>query len=175
MGQSLNQSELNFYNRKFAVGSVSDDTSVALRIRQTGGAVVTSVTTTTGTGIILIDADGTTTVVFGTDTTIGAVADRINATANWECKVLDALRADASASVLVDGAITAGFVDGVSYYDALVDTDAADKFTYRCTWDRGVGTSKPKAGHRVHLQEFEYYVELNAATVNGVEFTNGTQ
>lgn len=155
--------------KKGHIGYVTDDTPVAIRIRQVGGKAVTSVTVTTATDIVLIDADGTTTVAFATDTTVGAVADAINVTANWECKVLDALRADASASTMVDGAIVAGTVEGVTYYDALVDTDAKDSMTYRLTYDRTVGEDKPSGAHRVHLQEFVYNVDVNAAQVDGVQ------
>ncbi len=169
MGQSLNQAELNFYNRQFKVGSVVDDTPVALRIRHTGSAAITSVTVVTGTDLVLIDADGTTTSTFGTDTTLGAVRDTVNAAANWQCEVLDALRADASVSILVNGAITAAFVDGVSYYDALIDTSATDTITFRCAWDRGVGVVKPSAGHRVHVQEVHYDIVHNGTEANAFQ------
>lgn len=145
----------------------ADDEPVAIRIRQVGGAAVTSVTVTTATNIVLIDADGTTTSTFATDDTIGKVADTINASANWECKVLDALRSDASASKLVDGAISASVTDGVTYYDVKTDTSALDAYTIRCTYDRGVNLNRPKGAHRVKLLEAMYNLDINAASANG--------
>lgn len=161
--------QIRYLLREDHIGYVKDDTPVAIRIRQVGGAEVTSVTVTTGNDIELIDSDGTTTVEFATYTTIGEVADAINATSNWECKVLDALRSDASANTLVDGAISSSVTDGVTYYDALVDTDAKDSVTYRVTYDRAVGENRPKGAHRVHLKEFTYNVDVNAAQVDGVQ------
>jgi len=174
MGSSLTQAELNFANRKFVVGKVVDDTPVAIRIRHTGavGRSVTSVTVTAITGIILIETDGTTplttTITWAASATIGAVADLINAATNWECKVLDALRADASDNNLVDGAISATNTDGVSYYDCLQDTSVLQAITYRCAYNRGVALTKPNLGHRVHLQQFMHDIVHNGAEVNGV-------
>jgi predicted lipoprotein with Yx(FWY)xxD motif len=151
------------------IGYVTDDTPIALRIRQVGGKAVTSVTVTTATDIVLIDADGTTTSTFATDDTLGKVADRINASANWECKVLDALRSDDSASVLVDGVISVSTTEGISYYDAKLDTSAQQALTYRVTYDRHVGESKPKGAHRVSIKEIKYNADVNAAMQNGVQ------
>jgi len=171
MGSSLTQAELNFANRKFVVGNVVDDTPVAMRLRYTGSDGVTSVTVTAITGIILIEADAavtTTTITWAASATIGAVADLINAATNWECKVLDALRADASDNNLVDGAISATNTDGVSYYDCLQDTSVLQAITYRCAYNRGVALTKPNLGHRVHLQQFMHDIVHNGAEVNGV-------
>ena len=155
---------------KGVVGQVTSDTPIAIRIRHTSSsATVTSVTVTTGTNIVLIDSDGTTTSTFATDTTIGAVADRINAANNWECKILDSLRSDASSNSIVDGVITAGVVDGVSYYDALVDTSAALHFSYRLTVDRGVGVNKPRGSHAVHLQEIQYSINVGTAGMDNLQ------
>jgi len=149
------------------VARKADDASVALRIRQVGGAAVTSITVTISTDIVLIDADGTTTSTFATDDTLGKVADTINATANWECKILDGLRADASDDTLLDGVISASVTNGVTYYDAVADTDGVDYATYRCTYDRAVGEEKPKGAHRVRLLEVMYNQDINAASANG--------
>lgn len=161
-------------------GRVIDDAPVAIRIRQTGGKAVTSVTVTTATNIVLIDADGTTTSTFASDATIGAVADTINAAANWECKILDGLRADASASTLNDGAIAASVTDGVTYYDATTDTSTLLAATYRCTYDRSVGEGNLKGTHRIKLLEAIYNENVNAAMANGFRIyecdgTNETQ
>jgi len=157
------------------IGYKVDDTPVALRIRQVGGAAVTSVTVTTATNIVLIDADGTKTVGFGATgdvqdaDTIGKVADGINSFDNWECKILDGLRADASTNTLVTGAIAASSTEGISYYDAVSDTSVLKALTYRLTYDRSVGENAPKALHRVHIRQLRYFADIDAAAVDGVQ------
>lgn len=152
------------------VGYVVDDTPVALRLRYTGTGSVTSVTVDTGTDLEAITSDGgTETWAFATYDDVGKLADIINDSEYWECKVLDALRSDATVSVFVNGAIAAGTVDGVTYYDVLTDTDALDSYTYRLSYDRHVNENKPKGSHRVHLLEFTYNVDVNAASADGVQ------
>jgi predicted lipoprotein with Yx(FWY)xxD motif len=146
-----------------------DDGPIALRIKHVGTTAVTSVTVTTATNIVLIDADGTTTSTFATDTTIGAVADRINAAANWECKILDALRATLSANTLVDGAITVSTVNNEAGYSVTLDTSGADDFLIRCTYDRTAGNLLPSSGHRVKLVKFEYNLDVSAAEAGAVQ------
>lgn len=151
------------------VGRVTDDTPVALRIKQVGGKAVTSVTVTTGTSLVLIDADGTTTSTFATDTNIGKVCNTINATTNWEAKVLDALRTDATtgANTLINGAVTA---DADGYYNILWDTSLIKSYTYRLTYSREVGASKDKliGSHRVHLKKISYFADVSAAEAGAV-------
>lgn len=166
-------------NKKGVAVNVVDDKPVALRIRNIGHAV-THVIVTAATKIELHDADASTDVAFGTYTTVGAVADYINSLANWECKVLDALRSDASASVFVEETITASVINGVSYYDVRFDTSAIKAYTYRLTHDRGVATDKPTNSYRCHLREIKYYADVNAAAADGVQVwackdTNETQ
>src|SRR3990167_8400854 len=102
------------------------DQPVAIRIRHKGTAAVTSVTVTAATNLVLIDADGTSTITFADSdsNTVGEVADKVNGLTNWEAIVLDALRSDASASKFVNGAITSGTKDGVVVWDVKVDTSA---------------------------------------------------
>jgi len=164
---SLNSLQARAIAAKGVVGRVVDDTPVAIRIKQVGSKAVTSVTVITGTNIILIDADGTTTSTFATDLTVGAVRDRINAATNWEAKVLDALRADASTSKFVNGAIT---ISSDGYYDVKFDTSAIKAYTYRLAYDRDVGADKGKLtdSHRVHLKEIKYYADVSAAEAKAV-------
>lgn len=164
---SLNSLQARVAAAQGVVGRVVDDTPVAIRIKHVDTCAVTSVIVITGTNIILIDADGTTTSTFATDTTVGMVRDRINASTNWEAKVLDALRADASASMFVNGTIT---ISADGYYDVLYDTSAIKAYTYRLTYDREVGGDKGKltSSHRVHLKKITYFADVNAAAVNGV-------
>lgn len=165
MGSSLNQAELNAYNAKWVAGNIIDDTPVAIRLKKLGTGTVTSVTVTTGTGIVMITSDGgTDSYTFAAYTTFGTLVDAINADGIFEAKILDGLRADASVSVLVNGAIT---ISAAGYYDAKVDTDAQKTFTYRATYDREVGNDKLVKGHRVKLAEVLYNVNINAASAQG--------
>jgi len=149
---------------------IASDGSVALRLKYTSTGSVTSVTVTTATNIVLITSDGgTETFTFATYDTMGKLAEAINNSAYWSCKLVDALRADATASKLVDGAIT---VSSAGFYDATIDTSVFKAITYRCTFDRfpdgAHNSSKPKGSHRVHLREIRYLADVNAASANGV-------
>lgn len=146
-----------------------DDTPVVIRLRALGAAgAVTSVTTTAATNIVAITAGGgTDTYAFATYTTVGALADAINADGIFEAVVLDALRADATASKFVDGAITAGTDgNGVIVWDVLADTSATDTMT--ATLSLGRNFDSNKKGHRVTLKEIEYNVNVSAAEANAV-------
>jgi hypothetical protein len=152
------------------VAQVGTDTPVALRLKAKAAAgLVTSVTVTTATNIVAITANGgTETWAFATYDTVGKLADVINASAYWECKILDSLRSYATANQFVTGAIASSTTDGVTYYDVKVDTSTAKYFAYRLTSDRSVGQDKPKGSHRVHLLEFVYYATLGGANADMV-------
>ena len=153
------------------VGQVGSDEPVAIRlkVKSTAGAV-TSITTVTGTGITIITATGgTDAYTFASYATIGELVDAINADGYVEAKVLDSLRSLATDDQFVDGAISASVTDGNTYYDVLVDTSVAHYFAYRLTTDRNVGSTKPMAGHRVHLQEIVYYATLGNASADDVQ------
>lgn len=146
--------------------NVGTDGPVAIRIWKTGSESATSVTVTTATNIVLVGSTTTDTVTFATYTTIGAVADQINTTGRWSCVVLDALRSQASASTLVDGAITSGTDElGNTVYDALTDTSVYKSFVAALSPFRNRDAVK---GHRVHLQEANYLITLGGAGAGNV-------
>jgi hypothetical protein len=148
---------------------VVDDTPVVLRITHIDACAVTSVTLTAATSIVLIDAKATTTVAFATYSTVGQVADVINGSSTWRCKVIDALRADTITSkVLTDGAIVASIVNGESVYSITQDTDALDNVNLRLTYDETVADSKPKGNHRVKLNKITYNWNVASAAANGI-------
>ena len=159
------------------IGQVGDDQGVAIRIRATAAAgAVTSVTITTATNIVFVSANGgTETFAFATYTTVGALADAINGSAYWECKVLDTVRSEATASQFVTGAITSSIFEEVTVWDVLVNTSTANYTAYRLTYNRGM-ESKPNSSHRVHLQEIGTNVTLGDETANGLKVyeVNGT-
>jgi len=149
------------------VQQVGSDTPVAIRLRYKGTGTVTSVTTTTRTGIVMITSDGgTDSYEFGTYTTVGALVDKINADGIFEAKVLDTVRSEATDDQFVDGAISSSTFEGVTIWDVLVDTNTANYFATRLTWDRGF--LKPhKVNHRVHLKHCVYYINLGTAAAAG--------
>lgn len=149
---------------------VKTDTPVVIRIKHVGTAAVTSVTVTTATNIVLIDADGTNTLAFATYTTVGALADAISALNNWECKVLDALRADASASTLLDGAITAGATrTGVVVWDVLADTSTTLALTACLSAFRDMSNDEVAKDRRVKLKKADYSVDMGTAAANSAQ------
>lgn len=147
---------------------VETDTAVAIRLRYIGTGTVTSVTVTTATNIVLVTSDGgTDTYAFATYTTVGAVVDAINAAGIFEAKILDALRSQASASKLLDGAITAGTDDnGIVVWDVKNDTSTALELGVCLSSKRNFDAPK---GHRVHLQEIIYAVNMGTAAVDSVQ------
>lgn len=159
------------------------DSPVAIRMRYVGKTSATSVTVTTATNVVTVSNEaGTTTTktyAFATYTTVGAVADAINADGIFEAKVLDVLRSDASASKLVDGAITSSH-DGVgnTIWDATVDTSTLKAF-YATIGVRDFLGKMLEKTFRPHLQEVKYNVTLGGAGANLVNFyirkPNGTE
>lgn len=159
---SLAALQARFYNRKGVVNQQVDDTPVAIRLKYIGTGSVTSVTVTTATNIVMITSDGgTDTYAFATYTTMASLAAAINKDGIFEARVLDLLGSDATASTLVDGAITIGTL---GYYDVLSDTSEADLISACLTWDRGTptGGAQPALAqlHRVSIQSVVYNVTL---------------
>lgn len=157
--------------RYAAVGTVQtsrDDTPVAIRLRKVGSETATSVTVTTATNIVLVGSTTTDTFTFATYTTVGSLADAINATGRWEAVILDALRSDATtASNFVTGVVAAGAdLNGVTVWDVTADTSVNKFMTATLSFKRNF--DGPRRGHRVSLQEIKYYCDVNAAYANGV-------
>ena len=164
---------------KGTVLNVGTNGPVALRIRYKGAGTVTSVTITTAVNIVFIANGVTQTFPFAaglTLNTMGKLVAAINVGnctegaggALWEAKLLDTLSSYASTSQMVDGAIVSHVVDGVTVWDALVDTDVAKYFALRLTSDRGFNNI-PSGNRRVHLKEFSYYATLGGAGADKVK------
>lgn len=154
--------------------SVIADTPIMLRLRYVGAGTVTSVTPTTATNLVTVTAEASGTVTktytFATYTTVGALADAINADGLFEVKVLDALRSDVTtaSNIVENTAITAGVdANGIVVYDLHADT-SVNKFITAClTGTRNFNTARLyKTGHRVNLQEITYFATLGGAGVN---------
>lgn len=152
--------------KKRVVEQGVDDLTVGIRIKHTAAVAVTSVTVSQGgDSLVLIDADGTTTIDFtaAATNTVGEVVDTINAAANWEAIILDAKRSDTTNTndIFMDGAITASVYDGESYYDVLMDTSNYDAMTKRLIYSKHTsGASEPMGSHRVLLKDVTYNLTL---------------
>ena len=141
------------------------DSSIGIRLKYIGTGTVTSVTVVTATDVAIITSDGgTDTYTFAAFTTIGALADAINADGIFEARVLDALRSEGSDDWFLAAApVVAGTdSDGNTVYDLVADDNgAATKATVLSPY--GTGMTKKPDGHRVHLQEIYYNVTHTAA------------
>lgn len=164
---SLNAAQLAQALADGIVVQVGTDSSVAIRLRYVGSGTVTSVTVDADTDLELITSDGETdTYAFSTYTTIGALADKINADGIFEAKVLDSLRSQASSDVLVEGAITASTDgEGNVVWDVLNDTSALKEFGVCLSAKRDFDSRE----RRIKLLEFSYSANVNAATADSVQ------
>lgn len=157
---------------KGAVTVSRDDTPIAVRLRYIGNGSVTSVTTTTATNLVTVSVESgatvTKTYTFATYTTVGTLVAAINTDGIFQAVALDSLLADlTTSSNFVTGAITAGTDDnGVVVWDVLADTSVCKSITATLSlhrnWDQ-IGQ-----GHRVHVQEIVYNVDVNGALANSV-------
>ena len=163
------------YAAEDIIGRVNADGPVAFRIRDIaeGTGTPTVVLSDTSSILTLTDSDGTATAIDLSDgayNTMGEVSDYINSLGTWECKILDALRADATNNVLIDGSVSSSTTeDGVTVFDVLVDTSATFSLTYRCAYNRTFAIDQPKGSHRVNLSKFTYYANVGTdASFNSV-------
>ena len=145
------------------------DEPVAIRLRYVGTGTVTSVTVTAATDLVAITSDGgTDTYTFSTYTTVGKLADAINKDGIFETKVLDALRSqDIDATSLLNGAITSGTDgNGVVVWDVKNDTSLSLELGVTLSPFRNFDAPK---GHRVHLQQVVYAVNMGTAAVDSFQ------
>lgn len=144
------------------------DTPVALELRYVGTGTITSVIVTTATDITMITSDGgTDAYTFAAYTTLGAVADAITAGGIFQARVVGSLRSAASASRLLAetcAATTDAF--GSVIYQVKLDTSTA--LQYAVCLSPFVCFDSPK-GHRVHLQEIKYGINMGTAAVDSVQ------
>ena len=167
---SLDSVKTRAYLAEGIVRQQGADTSVALRIFYVGNGAPESVVVTTATNVALKE-DGVTAVTyaFATYTTVGALADAINASGKWRAIVADALRSDATgSSAFVTGAVTVGAdEDGVPAWDVKVDSSVALRVASTLS-PRGFNFAPRPKGHRVHLLEISYFATLGAAAADRV-------
>lgn len=146
----------------------ASDKPVAIRLTYIGTGSVTSVTVTTATNIVMVTSDGgTDTYAFSSYATVGALVDAINADGIFSAKVLETLRSYATASQFVDGAITAvrDTFNQITY-PVYVDTSAALYQSVALSPMPYYGMPK---GHRVHLQEVFYNINVGTAAADSFQ------
>lgn len=145
------------------------DQPVALRLRYVGTGTVTSVTVVTATSVANITSDGgTDTYLFSAYTTVGALADAINADGVFEAKVLDVLRSKNPDDSLLAAALTSTTTDenDNNVYDLVTDTSGALQVAACLSPARGFDSPE---GHRVHLQEVKYFATVNGASADSFQ------
>lgn len=140
---------------------------VVLRIKHvgTGTGTPTVVLSDTSSDITLTDGAGTVITADlsnGSYNTVGKVADWINGDPSWECKVMDALRSQASNDVWTNGAVSAATKNGETVFD-VTQLIASGTLNVRCTYDELIGSTRAKGEHRVTLNAFSYFADLTAA------------
>lgn len=164
---SLDSLEMRELLAKGSVIRNGTDTPVAMRLRYIGSGTVTSVTVTTATNIVMVTSDGgTDTYAFASLTTLGAVADAINADGIFEAKVLDDLRSSASASQWVTGAISSSKDgNGVTVWDVKLDTSAALRIAACLSSKRDFDA----VAKRVKLYGIVYAVNMGTAAADSAQ------
>lgn len=150
------------YLSKGVVHQVTEDTAVGIKIRYIGSGTITSVDTTTTTVVLITSDGGTDTYTFGAGTsTMGLLADAINADGIFEAKVVDTLRSQATASAFLTATLGAvADEDGLVVYKMLMDTSGAA--TQAAVLSPFASFQYVK-GHRVHLKQIDYLINNTPA------------
>lgn len=153
---------------KGIVRQVTNDASIGLRLRYVGSGTVTTVAVTQATSVVLTTSDGgADTYLFSSYSTLGLLADAINTDGIFEAKVIDALRSENPDDFFTTSADIAVGTDenGVACYDLLIDTSAAA--TFSCLLSPINPNFDSVKGHRVSLQEINYFID-NTAAIDGL-------
>ena len=161
---SLESAQMRQALAKGVVRFVMEDTAIGLRLRYIGSGSVTTVAVTQATSVVLTTSDGgVDTYLFSSYSTLGALADAINADGIFEAVIIDALRSENPDDFFITSSdITAGTDgNGATCYDLLIDTSAALTQSV-CLSPLNPQFDMPK-GHRVSLQEIFYNVNNTAA------------
>lgn len=161
---SLESAQIRQALAKGVVRFVMEDTAIGLRLQYVGSGSVTTVAATQATSVVLTTSDGgTDTYLFSSYSTLGALADAINADGIFEAVVIDALRSENPDDFFITSASIAAGTDGngVTCYDLLIDTSASLTQSV-CLSPLNPQFDMPK-GHRVSLQEIFYNVNNTAA------------
>lgn len=170
------------YAAQTLTGRVADNKCVAVEFVHVSSNATPSVTIVSNTGITLADVGYTTgSLAFNTYTNLGLLVDKINASyyLYWRARVLDGLRETTTASsvLIPNGVCSTTTHGGETLYEALLDTNVANKVFYRVAQDRGVlrddmGRLKteiiPNTDRRVKITGITYRQNVTGVELNGL-------
>ena len=154
------------------------DQPVALAIRYKGTSASATVTVVSATGITLkqgtagaeavdttVGASANGVVDFATDTTLGAVVDRINASSNWQAEIVDGLRADltSSSQMLARSEATLSPVR-IQVLPLYWDTSAHLSLSY-CVSPRRLNFNRKRAGYQAVVKDVKALVNVGSGTL----------
>lgn len=171
--ESMDAAQTRELNKVGVITHLLDDKAVAIRLRYIGTGSVTSVTVTTATDITMVTSDGgTDTYLFSAYTTVGTLVDAINGDGIFEAKVLDGLRADATASKFIDGAISSSVLDKITIWDVLTDHSGLKKASVCVTPDRGFSMGEALKDRKwCDIKKLSYNQNVNAGSAQAVKLT----
>lgn len=154
------------------------DQVVALGIRYKGTSASATVTVVSATGITLkhgtaaaeavdttVGASSNGVVDFATDTTLGAVVDRINTSPNWQAEIIDGLRADsmASSTMLARSETTLSPVR-TQVLPLYFDTSAHLSYSY-CVSPRRLNFNRSRSGYQAVVKDVKALVNVGSGTL----------
>lgn len=150
------------------------DSPVGLAVRYRGSQASATVTVASGEitfkhGAAAAEAADSTVgvagvVADGTYTTLGAMVDAINLSANWIAEIVDGLRADTSTNVLLARSETTLSPTRRQVLPLFIDTSVALSLTYRIS-ARRTNFNKSQNGKRSVFQRFQGLVNVGSGTL----------
>lgn len=164
-------------NRLNGAGAIVADGSVPLAVKYIGDLASATVTVVAATGITLkhgtagaeavdttIGASANGVVDFATDTTLGAVVDRINKSPNWRAEIIDGLRSDVVSGSQLKALSEYTFSPKREVKGLLCDTSVALYITYRIS-ARRQNWNRSQAGKRSAFIQAYALVDVGSGTL----------
>lgn len=165
---SLDSAQLRQVLAKGVVRQTNKDTAVAIKLRAKAAAgAVTSVTVNnTAETLAMVSAGKADESYSLNGKTIGEIVDAVNAAGYFEAKVVDALRSSSIDDTLIDGAVSSTTENGITVWE--IKRDSSVTLEYAALLSPVLAFDAPK-GHRVHLQEFTYHVNMTTAGADDLQ------
>ena len=156
----------SLFSRKLASTKATRRTleaaGVAIRIKHVGTTVTSTPTvvfSSTSSTLTLTDGAAAVTTIdlsAAAYDTMGELVDYINGLASWKCRILDALRTDASNNTMTDGAVTSAVKNGEVVFDCT-SLIASGQLAAVVSVDTAIDNLRAKLGHRVTLDAIDLY------------------
>lgn len=156
---------------------IIQDQSYAIAIRYIGSSASATITCVAATGITLkqgtagaeavdttVGASANGVVDFATDTTLGAVVDRINASPNWEAEIIDGLRDDSTASSRVKALSEYTLTPKTEVKKLPWDTSVALELTHRVSARRD-NFNRKQENFRAFLYQVKTQIDVGSGTL----------